>query len=682
MPTALAAATGLHSDADRERRWGCAATLLAALAVAVSGLYPGGVPDTFGHLAHGRDILEQGALFALDRRSLLEPPRAFHNYEWLSDLIFYALYRGFGYDALIALKCSALFASALGLGAIARRLGGAPAEAWCALSVLGAIPACRYRFTDRPHVLGLAAAVLSLWLLCALSRGLAPRRRLLAALFATHVLWVNLHGSHLLGLLFTACFLVFDRAQRRPLLAALALQLAASCASPYGPWIVIDAVQHVSDGRYRPLVSEWQPWSSDAAPWHGLAPALQGALLALLGPRLVRQGASVRALLLAAAALACAGFRSMRFASDFLLFSSPLLGVGLAARLCEFAPARTRAAWLGCALAIAPLSAWGALVLPPGRTFGLGWQQQHLPVASGAWLARHAPEARLFGPMEDTWFLLFAAPHTRAFIDGRVPFYGVAHVRLAQLALARPALFDQVAAHARIDAVIVRHLWREQRVLLSHLLDSATWRVAVIEHSHVLFVRAGSAAARDAPDLSALEPFYGYAWVFAANAAQAGAIRAALAALPRHPNVAPYRSWVGAALSLRPLLRAGPEDGLRWPSSEEERARYRDAYAALEQTMGTLDAEVASVLTLDALVGALLGECQGAERALRRAALGGASDRMYVFALAELALRRGELARVRSFVAAHGGTSSSDPWIRELSRGLNEPPPACAPASK
>jgi len=193
----------------------------AAGALALAGLYRGNNPDTFGHLAQGRQIAALGHVPALDTWSLLPgPPRPWHNYEWLSDLATWSLYDGFGYPAVTIAKCLLLAIAALCLSRTAQLWGGARAAVLGSLAAVSTIPAIRVRLSDRPHVLGIALAASYLLLLTLLSelgaRAEAPRgssdgttrawqlparRRaalLVSALFALHVLWINTHGGHLL----------------------------------------------------------------------------------------------------------------------------------------------------------------------------------------------------------------------------------------------------------------------------------------------------------------------------------------------------------------------------------------------------------------------------------------------------------------------------------------------------
>jgi hypothetical protein len=322
--------------AERERgvRW--AVSALGVVAIALAGVFPVANADAFGHLAQGRQIFELGHVPKLDRFSIAtEVPQPWHNYEWLSDLASYAIYRALGADGMIAVKCALLALFALLAYAVSRCVVRAcdgneralsRATAVCACWLIWVIPAARFRLTERPHLVALpfvALLLLGLLRLCerdttrALSR--KDRMRWLLLLFASHALWVNLHGSHLLGLATTLCFLAAatlrtrDRKLLPSLLAVLGLQAVASCLSPYGPAIVLDAIEHVVDPRYRDLVTEWRPWQSDDPTWLLVAPLLHPLSLVWAVRKHAPSGFIGRALALFALLLCVAWARAIRF---------------------------------------------------------------------------------------------------------------------------------------------------------------------------------------------------------------------------------------------------------------------------------------------------------------------------------------------------------------------------------
>lgn len=668
-----------------EKRVARAAHWLGALSLSLAGVFAGDNTDTFGHLAQGRQIVQLGHIPLLDTWSLLpEPARPWHNYEWLSDLLFYGLYAGFGYDGILALKCLVLALTGWLLVSLAQRWGGERAAALAGLAIVVGIPASRFRLTDRPHVFGMCLAVV--YLLCFTGLYAATeasqkstRRRLIALLFVLHILWINLHGSHLLGVAISGLFLLFSpAAARRSMLTVLGLEVLASCISPYGPYIVLDAIDHVLDRRYRNVISEWHPWTEEVDPWLQLGPVLNAVLLTLVAPRLVRQGHALRAALAVTALLAVSCFRSIRFVADFVLISSASLGVGYAS-LVE--GVRTKRFHLGLAgaLGVAALVVpWGASQLAPNRGFGHGMIDARLPRAAGALLARAKITPRVFSSIDRSWCLMWEAPNARFFIDGRIPFYGPNHVAIGLLAMSDMKLFDLVAKKDEINAVVLVYSWPDQSKLTDHLRVHPDWSVALVDDHTVLFVRDDLARASGYPRLRVLQPSLHANWVLELPRDKEAALRTELDALTALPSARGYRHWVIGLRALASLRRGRAQDGFRWPRTPADWELYQSAAKSLRVAANTLD--VPAVWSLDALVEATLCNLEGADAALAQATREVGPDRMSMMVAQEIALRRGNKASVEPLLRAAVGRpeAQGDAWLHELAEGLRVAP-SCAP---
>ncbi len=676
-------ARGAQAAAVSEARLGWLAYAIAAFALGLAGLFAVANPDTFGHLAQGRQIVELGHVPLRDSFSFWKPqPALWRNYEWLSDWLMFELYRLGGFDALIAAKCALLAASAALLVLLSRLLGGARAGLLTSALVVSAIPAARFRLTERPHLcalpLGCFYLIAFAYLLRGWGRGRARADALfIAALGAAHLLWVNLHGSHLLGLALTLLHLLLAsgvRGARAKLALVLGLQLAASCVSPYGPAILLDAIAHVVDPVYRQVVTEWSPWEPSDPLWLLLAPILQTLLLAAAAMPLLRRGASGRALLASAVLLALAAFRSIRFVADYLLLSAPVLALGLcdllhAVRWRRLAPAL--GLWLAAAAFVVP---WASLRLPPFQGLGHGDDRIKLPAASGQWLRDHALAPRVLAAIEDSWYLMFAVPQAHFLVDGRVPFYGPSHIGRVNLAIASPRHLAVLLADYRVDTVVVRHTFKPHRVLLATLRRWPEWKLRLIEDRYALYVRDGTALrGLDSPRPLSLQPGYQPDWLLDADATGAQAIEAELRRLPAHENTRGYRGWVQALLALRPLRRPG-DAGLRAPANTAEVALLRRAEALLSRAVHGAQG-VPVVSAYHALVAAALCDLDTAEQALSAARWEGDS-RETLLGAQEIALRRGRKAEVEQFLqrAQAMPQAAHDAWLAALRTELSSPP--------
>ena len=115
------------------------------MALCVAGLYPIDNPDTFGHLAAGREIVQLGHVPLFDSVSYFRAePAPWVNYEWLSDQLFFRVYRAGGYPALTLLKLGLLAVLGGLLVAIAHARAGAIGATLCSLIVICDLPGLRF----------------------------------------------------------------------------------------------------------------------------------------------------------------------------------------------------------------------------------------------------------------------------------------------------------------------------------------------------------------------------------------------------------------------------------------------------------------------------------------------------------------------------------------------------------
>jgi hypothetical protein len=654
--------------------------LLAAFALALAGWFPGNNPDTFGHLAQGRQIAQLRTVPQLDTWSLLPgPARHWHNYEWLSDLGTWLLFDHHGYVAVTLFKCALLALTALCASELAHQLIGPRGSVLTSCAMIASIPAIRTRLSDRPHVLGLCLGVAYLLILTWLSRTTHRRTRiaLVSVLGVLHVVWVNAHGSHLLGLGIGLSYLALGApALRRWFALVVGVQLIASCISPYGPAISLDSIAHVADGRYRALVSEWQPWQAHDPAWLQLGPALHGALLAVIVPLAWRRPL-LRPMLPIALVLGAACFRSIRFLAEFMLLTSPLLGVGLAllSRRLRTPAFVTGSAALTLALALGiPVA---AKELPPGPIFGARLSYAGTPRAGTALLERHGRSPRVFAAMQDSWFTMYAAPNSRLVFDGRVPFYGPDWVARVVRAFSHQHYFDALATELDVNVVIAGHAAAGEQSLSAYVAPRPGWSLVMIEDLHATFVRDDVLDPKGAglyPPLRALQPSYALGWILNADAVQQSRMREELAHLAQAEGTSAYRAWVLGALTLAPLKRGRGGDGFRWPRNVDEWKLYREGYSQITRAAEQVR-NVPVVAALHAALAATFCDFHTAETSLAQAMADGPS-REPLLASQELALRRGQVDDVRRVVEAARALPQGqrDPWLAELQAGLTQPP--------
>lgn len=433
----------------------------AILLIAASALHflGGNVadPDLWGHLRYGEMILEGHGLPREDVFSYTAPGAAFYDHEWLSDLVFAAVYAVAGSAGLVALKLGACAAMLLAMWDAMRGLGRrlAPGHDVHPLVVAGvmiaALAVISPGATFRPQLFTMMFLALELALLvrgdARLRAGATTVPLELAVLPVILGVWANLHGGFLVGLGLLGCYgaatigegLVAALRRRQLACAPRALAaLAAICllgvlaplVNPYGLelYLYLGATLDMHD-----QISEWYPvelLSTHFLRFKLLAVATAVACVVLWARR--REGRAAGVLLcwlvpfLAVAAVAA--FRHQRHTVLFGIVAVPPLAIAVeelrrlaVARRPGLVPRPPVRAALACgALAVALFQLWGfaAQVARDGTSIRYG--RIDYPVDAVEFLRTHGIRGNVAMPFEwGAYAISKLAPESRVFIDGR-----------------------------------------------------------------------------------------------------------------------------------------------------------------------------------------------------------------------------------------------------------------------
>jgi len=191
-----------RAAAPAVRTWGLSWPLIVCIVtIALVACQPGLVlrdADTYWHLAAGRWMLEHGSVPTLDAFSHSMPGAPWTAFEWLSELVMVGVYRLGGWAGLAALAacCFGLVLALLMRFLLARM---EPVHALLFTVLAGGM--LLTHLLARPHVM--AWLLLALWI-SALVNAAEARRAPPWWLLGLMVLWANMHGSFILGLLLGA----------------------------------------------------------------------------------------------------------------------------------------------------------------------------------------------------------------------------------------------------------------------------------------------------------------------------------------------------------------------------------------------------------------------------------------------------------------------------------------------
>ena len=422
--------------------WALTALALIWLFLSVAPLPPN---DLWWHMAAGRVMIGEGSLITTNRWAYTLPADTPYVYQsWLSEIFMYLLWR-VGDVPLLTLARTVAITASYGLVAwhAWRRVGNGKVVT---IALLLAVMTGWSNWTLRPQTLALLpgaafAVVLGEYLI-----GRAAPRRLLA-LPALMAIWVNMHGSFVLGIaligaawLGTALAAARGAGEQRGRLGALslaaALTLGATLLNPLGPGIIGYVRAMLTNGSLQKWFIEWQPPRNtlsvfDNGFWFYATVLLLAALMAA-GPR--RPSALD---LLMYGGLSWLGFSGTRYVMWYGLLLMPLLAQALGPLLRQRQPAAGSPA----VNAVFALLLAGAIVatLPwftPAAYLGPGSEELYAtsgpyrmllanttPIAAAEWLARNPVDGHFWTDMSYTSYTIWRLPDKQVFADLRVELF-------------------------------------------------------------------------------------------------------------------------------------------------------------------------------------------------------------------------------------------------------------------
>jgi hypothetical protein len=219
-------------------------------------------PDTYSHIAVGRWIIAHGAVPTTDPFSFSMQGAPWIAFEWLSEVIYAAIFALAGWPGVVALAAAA---AALAVGLLTRFLLRELAPTPALLMVVAAIVLLAPHLLARPHMLTLP--VMMAWA-AALVRGMDRRAPPPYWALPLLVLWANLHGSVVLalGLIGPAALeaLLDEKRSEWPRvilrwLPFSVLALVACCLTPYGPEPLLMPLTTLGLGEALHWIGEWRP---------------------------------------------------------------------------------------------------------------------------------------------------------------------------------------------------------------------------------------------------------------------------------------------------------------------------------------------------------------------------------------------------------------------------------------
>ena len=219
-------------------------------------------PDSYSHIALGRWIIAHGTVPVSDPFSFSMHGAPWITFEWLSEVIYAAVYALSGWSGVVALTAAM---AALAVGLLTRFLLRELSLQLTLLMVMATVVLLAPHLLARPHVLTLPVMVA--WA-AALVHGMDRRAPPPYWALPLLVLWANLHGSVVLalGLIGPAVLeaLVDEKRSEWPRvlmrwLPFTALAVAACCLTPYGAEPLLMPLRTLGLNDALSWIEEWRP---------------------------------------------------------------------------------------------------------------------------------------------------------------------------------------------------------------------------------------------------------------------------------------------------------------------------------------------------------------------------------------------------------------------------------------
>lgn len=455
------------------------------------------------HIRSGNLILQTRNVATTDIFSFRTTGHPSFPHEWLSQVLFAAVYNWLGLDGIVLLTALVLMLT----WGIVFRLATHRSNSLFASLLLIALgtAAAQIHVLPRPHIFTYLLTAIWLTLLERINQN---KTRSWWVLPLVMLLWVNLHGMFVLGMLLWGIYLVgdfldhpsrnwFASQKTKSLLLAGGLSLLATFLSPSGPGIWEAIVSLGSNSYITSKIPEYQ-----SADFHlpETWPFLIILVLTMIGLARSRERISWKDTLLVAA------FTGMALYTSRMI---PLFAIAVAPSAAkvsadwirkEYARSKLLAVeenisktnadanglvWVfGIVLIAGMLLRSGGTIDPQGR--GNSFDPRFFPVEAVAWLEAHPQQGRMFNEFDWGGYLLLRLwPTQQIFMDGHTHIYGEALTREYERVITLDEGWEDILETYDVDWVIMR----QNSPLVRALSTLENWEVAYEDKTAVILVR-------------------------------------------------------------------------------------------------------------------------------------------------------------------------------------------------
>jgi Flp pilus assembly protein TadD len=466
-------------------------------------------PDFWWHLKTGEWIWQHKAIPHTDPFSYTFRGAEWINYEWLFHAVIYPIYQLSGFGGLIVFETIVVLMTFLILFLACREVDGG--KRWLTITILFmALLAAWGRFSIRPQIISSLLLAFYLYLLILHREERITTRKLMLFLIPAHILWVNVHGSFLLGMFLVGAYALgrfvplalrhhrdlkpaFQDRKLQGLLLVCLILLMASLVNPYTYRIFFIPLKTAGSETLQGI-AEWVPvdirflglFAIEYTMWFRIL-FLIGAISFLIWRNNLKKVEDV----VIFALFSYMAFKHIRFGADFALVASPIIVHNL-----------IQLQWRGRGwnwVRFLPLCVIIAFSLNEVRTsvkmdrLGFGVWRDY-PETTVNFLKEHDIKGKIFNTYGHGGYLIWNLwPDIPVFIDGRTPtVYDQDFFWLYTLAYQKREIWEKAVKHYGIEVVLVQDdRERGYLSLLSWLDKSDVWRLVAFDDVSNLYIRKG-----------------------------------------------------------------------------------------------------------------------------------------------------------------------------------------------
>ena len=465
--------------------------------------------DTGWHIRTGEWILRHSAVPRVDLFSFTKPHQPWFAWEWGWDVVFAGVHRAAGLAGVAFVNVCLLCVVSVLLFRLIRRCCGNDVLSFVFTAI--AMAGSSLHWLARPHLVSWLFVVVFLNVLVSARQG---NGKTLLWLPALSLLWTNLHGGFLIGIVLVSCWALGEACgvlagkepswpgvlrAMQPYLTCAALCTAATFLNPYTWRLHAHVLSYLRDSKLMDNIAEFQSISFH----HGAALFFEGMLLAGLGAAwwcLQRRQFGAALLVVLWGHLALLSGRNIPI---FMLVSSPWSAAMLrdvlrrarsspwfkrtletASEICGELAAFERVGRLPVASALA-LALMAGLFAAGRPGFESQFDAQVFPIQTVPALPDMV-KSHIF--TYDQWgdYLIYRYPETKVFMDGRSDFYGHEFVDNYLHLLNADHAWQSQLDRFGIDAVVVK----PDAALGKVLKERHDWKLIFDNGSVLVFKKA------------------------------------------------------------------------------------------------------------------------------------------------------------------------------------------------